>query len=816
MDRRPSGTARLLLAIAGTLMIACSGGADSNSLASVPATAPAETGQPATNSTTEPEPAPEVLTGVASPVRFLTTAVWDPEAGRVLLYAGYDRTVRSELYSFDPETNHFELISADGPPGRFAHTAIWNPDSSEMIIHGGASESGKGVRSDTWAYRPADRTWRLLSTSGPPRVHAAAVWDTEAHQMLLFAGTPGSYQDRDDGLWSFDPISAEWMKLSTSNGPPPRYNHSATWDPVRNRMLVFGGWTGFHTDPNYDDLWAYAPEEGIWTRLATTTPGSRPLGRLRHSAVWNTQSDSLWIFAGLGGGRLDDLWSYSPDTDRWELEAQGVVSGRDRHAAAWDPRLNAMLVFGGGNQTCFFLSDVWRYSNSPGEWTRIAAPKNSAGLYAHAAWIDEATESLMTFGACNGDVGEGTVSAFNLATETWTAMPAPGVGKSAESASGWDPEGRQLYIVGGRNAAFGSRVFDAAAGTWRSLSGGGAGPPSLWGSASVWDTSRRRFLVYGGRANQYHSTVWAYDPALQKWSVPSGAANEGPGPRAQSTAVWVAETNDMVVFGGRWERPDNSGLDEYNDLWAFNSSTDSWRRLATSGPRPPVLSNATLVHPPGSDTVLMFAGWNNVDALVSSRLWSYSLSSNRWTAVEVKGDRPAARLFHVALWDEARGRMIVHGGYTPDGGVAGDVWAYTPATNAWTKLGPGPHVAARSETESGSVEPPPGLGVATPPAGAGTPNPQPPVVTVQAGAPRVSGRVSYVDGKPAVDVEVVACSATTPNPCPRTRSDAAGAFAIDLDDGVYSVSFIPQGAPGPVVTVPIRTGIPQGVTLPGS
>lgn len=815
MERWPSRAVRLLLATAGTFLIACSGGANPNPPPSVPATAPAQSVQPAVSSTSEPELAPEVLTGVAPPVRFLMTTVWDPEAGRVLLYAGYDRTVRSELYSFDPATNRFELIAADGPPGRFAHTAIWNPDSSEMIVHGGASEGGRGVLSDTWAYRPADRAWRLLSTAGPGRAHAAAVWDTENHRMLLFAGTPGNYQDRDDGLWSFDPVSARWTKLSAPNGPPPRYNHTATWDPVRNRMLVFGGWTGFRTDPNYNDLWAYAPREGAWTRLATT-PGGHPLGRLRHSAVWNTQADALWIFAGLGGGRLDDLWSYSPATDLWKLEAEGVVPGRDRHAAAWDPRLNAMLVFGGGSQTCFFLSDVWRYSHSPGEWTRIAAPKESARLYAHTAWIDQATDSLMTLGACDGDVGEGRVSTFNLETETWTAMQAPGIGEPAESASAWDPGSRKLYVHGGRNAAFGSKVLDAAAGTWSSLPGGVSQPPSLWGSASVWDTSRRRLLVYGGRANQYHSSVWAYDPASQNWSVASDGSKEGPGPRAQSTAVWIAETNEMVVFGGRWERPDNSGLDEYNDLWAFNSSTGSWRRMATSGPLPPRLSNATLVHPPGSDTILMFAGWNNVDVLVSSRLWSYSLSANRWTAIDVSGESPAARLFHTAVWDDTRGRMIVHGGYTPDGGVAGDVWAYTPSTNTWTKLGGGPHVVARPEPASGAATPPPNQGAATLPVDPGVPNPQPPIVTAPAGPSRVLGMVSYSDGRPAADVEVVACSAATPDPCPRTRSDAAGAFAIELDAGAYSVSFIPQGAPGPAVTVSMQTGISQDVALPGN
>ena len=367
-------------------------------------------------------------------------------------------------------------------------------------------------------------------------------------------------------------------------------------------------------------------------------------------------------------------------------------------------------------------------------------------------------------------------------------------------------------MLGGRNAAFGPKVFDAAAGSWNPLP---AAPQaqSLWGSAGVWDTSRHRFLVYGGRATQYHSAVWAFDPVSKSWSVASDGATDGPGPRSQSTAVWIAETNEMILFGGRWERPDNSGLDEYNDMWAFNSSTDSWRRLPTSGRLPPRLSNATLVHPPGSDTILMFAGWNNVDVLVSAKLWSYSLSTNRWTDVEVDGESPAARLFHVALWDQKRGRMVVHGGYTPDGGVAGDVWAYTPTTNAWTKLGPGPHVVAAPESLDTAAA---GAPAQPAPAAAGGAGGQPPVQTAPSGPSQILGVVRHADGTPAMDVEVVACSATTPNPCPRTRSDAAGSFVIDLESGVYSVSFIPPGAPGPAVTVAMQTGSPQDVSLPGN
>jgi N-acetylneuraminic acid mutarotase len=803
-----------LVALALLIAAACSG---SSSAPQPTSESTEQSGSPATMSPPESAgpsaPAAVEPGGEIPPARFLATTLWDPDHHNVLLYAGYDRTVRSELFRYDPATDRFDLIdAADGPSGRFAHTAVWDSDHHQMIVHGGANDTSHGGLSDTWAFAPDTNTWRRLATGGPSRIYSAAVWDLASHRMLLFGGFPTGYQQNDNQLWSFEPESGRWEQLSSAGAPPPRYGHSATWDPVRARMLIFGGWTGFPGAPNYSDLWAYDPAGGTWATLAK---GSliEPLGRLRHAAVWDGANNTLVIVAGLGGGKLDDVWRYEPSADSWSRESAGGLPRRDRHAAVWDPDSGVVLAFGGNNQVCFFLSDVWAYSASTHQWLRSSGAAGAGSRsYSHLAWIDDTSGELFTHGACDGDVGLPHTAVLNLDSGEWRTLPGDLYARpSADSASAWDASGRRLFVYGGRDLNYGLREFDPATGMWTDL-GRTGGPPAAWGSAGVWDAGLHRFLVYGGRASEYYGDVWAYDPARPGWERLAAAADIGPGRRAQSAAVWIDERAEMLLFGGRLENlAGDLGIAEYNDLWAFNSSTRTWRRLPAGGAVPPRLSNATLIHAPGSDEVLLFGGFNNVEFYVSGELWAYSLSAGRWRRIEVESEAPSARFLHAAAWDRTSGRMVVYGGYSPQGGVVGDVWAFSPASAAWTKLGPGPHETYVASTIRVSHEP----AGSTPAISSGAPRSTPtsPASPEPAAGP-LSGSILSSAGVPGSGVEVVACSATTPNPCPRTISDGGGLFTLEIGPGTYSVSFIPPGASGPVTTVTMRTGVPARVTLP--
>src|SRR5207237_543716 len=83
---------------------------------------------------------------------------------------------------------------------------------------------------------------------------------------------------------------------------------SAIYDPVRDRIVIFGGFSsvGGNAGPPTNDVWAL--ELGVanaphWTPL--TPAGTPPPARIRHRAIYDPVRDRMVVFSGAGGAQLD-------------------------------------------------------------------------------------------------------------------------------------------------------------------------------------------------------------------------------------------------------------------------------------------------------------------------------------------------------------------------------------------------------------------------------------------------------------------------------------------------------------------------------
>ena len=71
--------------------------------------------------------------------------------------------------------------------------------------------------------------------------------------------------------------------------------------------------------------------------------------------------------------------------------------------------------------------------------------------------------------------------------------------------------------------------------------------------------------------------------------------------------------------------------------------------------------------------------------------WSLDPAAGVWTDLSPAPEtRPLKRCLHEAVWDAARGRMLLYGGCSSGFGPCpqGDLWAFDPATRTWTELTP--------------------------------------------------------------------------------------------------------------------------------
>jgi len=213
------------------------------------------------------------------------------------------------LWRYQLELDEWAAIDAEGrrPPARRNHSAVWEDGRERLLIFGGGRTFG-----DLWEFDPVSGDWTELNPNGPRpaarRDHSAA-WDVAGQRMLVFGGTSGNQALAD--LWAYEPEGNRWTELGRGQGPEARYGHGAVWDPLRNRLLVYGGYTPRgHPERQAPGLvwsrevWEYQAETDRWAEVIA---GGPRLSARSTSAVWDPIGDQMLLLVD------GDIWAFRSD-----------------------------------------------------------------------------------------------------------------------------------------------------------------------------------------------------------------------------------------------------------------------------------------------------------------------------------------------------------------------------------------------------------------------------------------------------------------------------------------------------------------------
>src|SRR5262249_3946910 len=124
------------------------------------------------------------------------------------------------------------------PPALGDHSGIYDALNDRLVVFGGQTASNQ-FTNKVWSLSLAGSgSWTEISPSGTPptaRTDHSAVYDALRSRMIIFGGTDGSVRN---DVWILSLAGAPaWEQLSPGGSPPnPRYGQSMVYDPVGDRI----------------------------------------------------------------------------------------------------------------------------------------------------------------------------------------------------------------------------------------------------------------------------------------------------------------------------------------------------------------------------------------------------------------------------------------------------------------------------------------------------------------------------------------------------------------------------------------------------
>jgi len=178
--------------------------------------------------------------------------------------------------------------------------------------------------------------------------------------------------------------------------------------------------------------------------------------------------------------------------------------------------------------------------------------------------------------------------------------------------------------------------------------------------------------------------LWRFDLTSYVWNKVEYKSATSPSKRALHTAVAIGR--HMYVYGGL----------ELADTWRFNFDTSSWELLI---PKPadddethPGRRHAFSSAAPTADGFYIFGGCRHVRGkkpLAFNDLWFYSVASNAWSRLAptngLPSPSPRSHLSLVALTSQ---QVLLYGGALciPGCTCHGDTWLWDTRAKTWTEL----------------------------------------------------------------------------------------------------------------------------------
>jgi hypothetical protein len=337
-------------------------------------------------------------------------------------------------------------------------------------------------------------------------------------------------------LFLFGLCTATPHGRSSDDRPSPRFGHRMVYDPVNERVLLFGGAVFEDRYTFFDDLWSYDYSTNTWTQIED---GSEPRGRFNFMMVYLPVHHQLFLFGGYSANdRLSDTWIYDITDNRWfqpppEIRPEISPSPRSDAAIAYDPKNDVVILHDGYCRDDSHPQDTWVFDFDSISWTQMSPEDSPLPQYGHHMIYDTRNRMLVMYGG------------------HWSI---PGTSRHGYSDGVW--------------------TYDYQSDTWTKVDPATSLPRRYWHTLA-YDEDRGAMVVFGGSGERdaVLDDTWLYDLSTNTWERLN--TDERPPERENSALVYDPVHGKFILFGGLKE----FGEPPLNDLWLLDTAEGTWREI---------------------------------------------------------------------------------------------------------------------------------------------------------------------------------------------------------------------------------------------
>jgi hypothetical protein len=605
-------------------------------------------------------------------------------------------------------------VFAAAPSGRTATRMVFDAKTAHMILFGGTTKLDNGTRQsydldDTWEWN-GDRWIQDHPAHAPHgRSFHTMVYDSNHSRTVLFGGKSGTLTSASvqyNDTWTFD--GKDWTQVNTPNSPQARIYTGSAFNPIRDRMILFGG-TNISADgkttTNLSDTWEF--DGTTWTQLSATGPAvAKPV------LVYDAANNRV-IMIGSSDKSATLMYRFDASNKTWVqmTEVTTLPSCAVDAQMVYQTHDNTIVLFGGVCSDSAITGDTWEFDGTA--WKKVDSANDPDRLSAEAMAYDSVRHQTMIFGGTLA-FGSPTGGTHVYGNHVWSTPPDPVASPAARSLFVFvsSPDQHLVWMFGGmndtglgnefwqfQNGAWSklpttngpsacptpngvydsdrkklvvlcadSSLFEWDGAAWKAIAGMKTQPPARSFSSMTYDATLKKTVLLGGFNINYIDETWTWDGAA--WTR---VKNKPPPPRALA-ALWFDPTlKKTVLFGGIGRKTSQDRITRFKDMWAFDGS--GWTEIKNVATLPAERYGSQVSVDPRSGKVLLFGGLvlENLGAtqnqFYANDLWSWD--GTTWTKVNANGTPPPRENGAIA-YDPSTNQMVLFAGYS--GFYLSDLW----------------------------------------------------------------------------------------------------------------------------------------------